>query len=178
MYGNPVSVPVRLRYRVDNTSLYVVLMAPANSVTVVSIDTSRGNYLYTNATDYYAYFTKDDPHTAIVIQPGDDHHLSNYGLSGQISAETPENITPITPTTTTMTKTTTTTQSPTTTQTTTSTSIETTTTPLATVDSPAPPSTTRELSEESGVDTLLLLLAVGAVAFMSIYLVFRLLSKR
>lgn len=181
VYGNPVDIPVRLKYRVASINLYVVLLAPANSIIVVSIDPSRGNYLYTNATDYYAYFVRDDPYRAIVIQPGDDHGLSNYGLIGEISAEAPENITPITPTTTvsttTTSRTTTTTQSSTTTQATTHTPTGTETNSIATPETPTSPSATEGLKEGDKGGTTLILLVFGVLAGIAIYLTFRLKSK-
>lgn len=64
IYGEPIDIPVRLEYEINNKMYYVVLMAN-NGVTIVNYKIIQNSVLfYTNSTKWYVYSPTIDPNVA------------------------------------------------------------------------------------------------------------------
>jgi hypothetical protein len=146
VYGNPVEIPVRVKYVVGGIEVFIVSILPANTTIVFNINLSENYLIETNATELYVYFTKEDPYYATVLLPGDDLSLGSYNVTGDIVLYEPVTLTSPTPTTHKITITTsepginTAASTTTSTATTTSTTIET-TLETTTPTQPKPPTT-------------------------------------
>gem|GEM_PF-4001891 len=160
VYGNPVEIPVRVKYTVGGTDVYIVAMIPANTTIVFNINPAENYRVETNATDFYVYFTRGDDYNATVILPENDLSLANYNVTGEIILYESVTLTSPTPTTTTTTTTTkpvtTTTSTTITTTTTTTTTTETTTEPLTTTLSTTTAATTTTTTSTIATTTTLL----------------------
>jgi len=156
VYGNPVEIPVRVKYVVGGIEVFIVSLVPANTTIVFNINPAENYLIETNATEFYVYFTKEDPYYATVLLPGDDLSLGSYNVTGDIVLYEPVTLTSPTSTTTTTIKTTTTktatttSPTPTTHQTTTTTSEPDTNTATSTTTSS---STTTSTTIETTLET-------------------------
>ncbi|QOR93978.1 metallophosphoesterase [Thermosphaera chiliense] len=137
VYGNPVEIPVRVKYTIGGTDVYIVAMIPANTTIVFNINPAENYLVQTNATEFYVYFTKEDDYNATIILPENELSLASYNVTGEIELYESVTLTSPTPTTTT-----TTTTKPSTTTTTTTTSTTTTTTTSTTTTQTTEPATT------------------------------------
>ncbi|MET1160272.1 MAG: metallophosphoesterase family protein [Thermoprotei archaeon] len=147
VHGNPVEIPVRIKYEYNNYDVYVALMAtPMENTIVVFKPLNETHLLITcNSTDWYAYaYNTMDPDNSPVYIPRDNTTIVDLSqlLQLQTTTQTPQTTVSIPPSTTTTTATTTpttrisyttTTQ---TTKTTTPTTIPTTTSPTRTETTP------------------------------------------
>jgi hypothetical protein len=151
-----VEIPVRVKYVVGGIEVFIVSIEPANTTIVFNINLSEDYLIETNATEFYVYFTKEDPSYATVLLPGNDLSLGSYNVTGGIVLYEPVTLTSPTSTTTTTMKTTTTktatttSPTPTTHQTTTTTSEPGTTTVASTTTSS---STTTPTTIETTLET-------------------------
>ncbi|MEZ0346127.1 MAG: metallophosphoesterase family protein, partial [Infirmifilum sp.] len=84
VYGRPVSIPLRLKYLVGQTTIYAVLIAPPNSTIILNINPSQGNKLYTNTTTIYLYYTGSQPKATVITNTAAT--LTSYGLNGPVRA--------------------------------------------------------------------------------------------
>ncbi|MEM1634718.1 MAG: hypothetical protein QXF49_05365 [Thermosphaera sp.] len=142
VYGNPVELPIRIRYTVGGVDVYIEARLPPNSTIMFNINPTDNYRVETNATDFYVYFTTGDPYNATVLYPSDNLASAHYGIEGEISLYEPISLTSPTPTTTTTTTTTKTTTSATS-QTTTTTSVTaTSTTTTTSIETTSPTTTT------------------------------------
>ncbi|MEM4433642.1 MAG: metallophosphoesterase [Thermosphaera sp.] len=142
VYGNPVELPIRIRYTVGGVDVYIVARLPPNSTIMFNINPTDNYRVETNATDFYVYFTTGDPYNATVLYPSDNLALAHYGIEGEISLYEPISLTSPTPTTTTTTTTTKTTTSATSQTTTTTSATATFTTTTTSIETTSPTTTT------------------------------------
>ena len=101
IHGDPVNIPIRLKYEINGKTYYIVLMAN-NGVTIVNYKIIQNTVLfYTNSTKWYVYSPTSDPDVAEVYT--DTEMLELWRSILTTTTETPTETSPTTtsPTTTT-----------------------------------------------------------------------------
>jgi len=90
VYGNPVKIPVRLKFKLGSATVYVVADIPPSTSMVFNLDPAKATLMLSTNTSYYVYIVKEGLAEPIVLTGyATVLNLSQYVAPGSVSVETP-----------------------------------------------------------------------------------------